>query len=321
MLQQTQVKTVLPYYDSWLKLFPDIKTLARAPLRKVLRAWQGLGYYERARSLWRAARMVVRNFEGQLPQSYERLRSLPGFGPYTTAAVLSFAFGQPYRVIDANVRRVLMRLAGWDGHPRTDQQKALDSWLELFFPQKKSREFNLAIMELGALICRPRNPLCLLCPIRSSCSAFAQGKQKIIPRPKKRPTKKVEGVLAVIRENGRYLIQKRPDKGLFAGLWEFPGGKRERGETLEEALKREVREELQAEVEEVRPLVQVGHAYTRFKVKLTAFTCRFRSRPHLDPKKHRWVGLHSLSKYPLPSGSAKIVRYLENQGRNQDKKG
>lgn len=317
MLQQTPVQTVLPYYETWMRLFPDIRALARAPLPKVLKAWQGLGYYERARNLWRAARQVVRNLGGELPRRYEDLRRLPGFGPYTTAAVLSLAFNQPYPVIDANVRRVLMRLTGLEGPADSRQDKWLLGWLEPFFPAERAADFNQALMELGALICRPRNARCLLCPLLAFCRAFASGTQEIIPPPKSRHFEKIEAVVAVIREAKKFLIQRRPDRGLLAGLWEFPGGKRRPEETLEDALRREVGEELKAEIDILASLLETVHAYTRFEVKLHAFACRFRSRPTLDPRRHRWVSLPSLRKYPCPSGSAKIITYLE---KHKDKK-
>lgn len=313
MLQQTQVQAVLPYYEKWMRLFPNVRTLAHAHLQKVLKAWQGLGYYRRAQSLWQAARILVKKYGGQLPDGYEDLRRLPGFGPYTTAAVLSLAFGKPYPVIDANVRRVLMRLAGWKSMASSSHDRIWIALVKPIFPARKAREFNQALMELGALICRPRNPRCLLCPTQAFCTALARGEQEIIPIPQSRRLSRIEAVVAVFRKNGKYLIQKRPDQGLFAGLWEFPGGKRKMGETLEKALQREIKEELGAEIEAIRHLLLIDHAYTQFRVKLHAFACQFRSRPHLDNNKHRWVSVRSLRRYPFPSGSAKIVQYLEDQ--------
>ncbi len=312
MLQQTQVQAVLPYYQKWMKLFPNVQTLASAPLQKVLKSWQGLGYYRRAQNLWQAARLLVEKYGGQLPANYDELRRLPGFGPYTTAAVLSLAYGQPYPVIEANVRRVLMRLAGWKTRAFSSSDRKWLALLEFFFPTRKAKEFNQAMMELGGLVCKPRHPRCHLCPIQRFCAAFARGEQETIPPLKTLRSEKIQAVVAIFRKNGKYLIQKRPERGLFGGLWEFPGGKRKTGETLEEALQREIKEELGAEIEAMRFLLSVDHAYTRFHVKLHAFACRFRSRPHLDNQRHRWVSLSSLRKYPFPSGSAKVVEYLKN---------
>ncbi|MDH7511750.1 MAG: A/G-specific adenine glycosylase [Clostridiales bacterium] len=311
MLQQTTVQTILPRYQQWLKAFPDIQTLARAPLQKVLKAWQGLGYYERARNMRLAARMVCDRFNGSLPVRYKDLISLPGFGPYTTAAVLSIAFGQSYPVLDANVRRVLMRLAGTKSKENQTPDKSLLSFLSTFFPRQKAGEFNQAMMELGALVCKPRNPFCPGCPVQDFCLAFKKGEQELIPAPRARRSERIETVVAIIKEDGKYLIQRRPAEGLLAGLWEFPGGKRKPGETLEEALRREIREELGSEIKIEKLLLKVNHAYTRFQVILHAYECRLKNRPQPGKRPLRWVPLRSLRNYPFPSGNAKIINYLE----------
>jgi A/G-specific adenine glycosylase len=313
MLQQTTVRAVRPYYEKWLERFPDLESLARAPLRDVLRAWQGLGYYQRARNLHRAAGRILREHGGRLPADRDALRRLPGFGPYTTAAVLSLAFGRPLPVIDANVRRVLMRVLATEGPASSSLDKGFLAVLEKIIPRAAPGAFNQAMMELGALVCRSANPQCLACPVRGFCRAAAEGRQETIPRPRRIETTPVEAVVAVIRRDGRFLIRQRPEAGLLAGLWEFPGGKRERGESLVEALRREVREEVGAEVADVRFLTTVRHAYTRFQVTLHAFTCRFRRAPVLPNKEFRWVTLRSIRRYPLPSGSVRIVDHLARQ--------
>ncbi len=310
MLQQTTVRAVLPYYQRWFELFPDLESLARAPLRDVLRAWQGLGYYQRSRNLRKAAREVIREHGGCLPDDPAALRRLPGFGPYTTAAVLSLAFGRPLPVIDANVRRVLMRVLKTEGPASSAMDKGFLAVLEKIIPLSAPGDFNQAMMELGALVCRSANPQCLVCPVRGFCRAAAAGRQETIPRPRRIGTTAVEAVVAVIQRDGRILIRRRPESGLLAGLWEFPGGKREPGESLVEALRRELREEVGAEIAEVRFLTTVRHAYTRFQVTLHAFTCRFRRAPALPEKEFRWVTLRSIRRYPLPSGSVRIVDHL-----------
>ena len=307
MLQQTTVNAVIPYYEQWLKIFPDVRSLARAPLQKVLKAWQGLGYYARARHLHKAAKIVVNEHGSRIPRDREIVRRLPGFGPYTTAAVLSLAFGKPLPVIDANVRRVVMRLARIRGKAGSDKDAAIMAYILAVFPPKKPGAFNQAMMELGALVCKPRSPQCLLCPVSAFCRANKAGEQEIIPATTKRSSRKIEAVVAVIERNGKYLIQKRPSSGLLAGLWEFPGGKREPGETLEEALAREVREELGVEVREARPLVTVRHAYTEYYVTLHAFACDIVGEPKADPKRLRWVAPKDLRRYPFPSGTARIL--------------
>ena len=316
MLQQTTVPAVIPHFERWLEVFPDLPRLARAPLRKVLREWQGLGYYQRARSLHRAAKRVVREHGGKLPDDEKALRRLPGFGPYTTAAVLSLAFGRPRPVIDANVRRVLMRLLGIRGkaEPRLDRQ--LHAFLDRVFPASSPGDFNQAMMGLGGLVCRSRSPQCLACPIRRFCRAAREGTQETIPLPKKLTLERIEVVMAVIEKDGRVLLQERPAGGLLAGLWEFPGGKVEPGEGLQAALRREIREELGAEIEDIRRLTTVRHAYTRFEATLHAFHCRISSSGFLAGRRQRWVTLKNIGRYPLPSGSVKIVDFLGRRGRS-----
>jgi A/G-specific adenine glycosylase len=310
MLQQTTVTAVLPYFERWSAVFPDLRSLAKAPLRRVLREWQGLGYYQRARNLHRAAAVVLREHGGRVPDDEATLSTLPGFGPYTTAAVLSLAYGRPLPVIDANVRRVLMRVLGLEGPagPRVD--RTLLAFLAKVFPAAKPGDFNQALMELGALLCRSRNPQCLHCPVRFACRAAREGTQEIIPRPRSLKLEEIEAVVAIIARDGRYLIQQRADKGLLAGLWEFPGGKVEPGESLTAALKREVREEVGVEVRILRRLATVPHAYTRFRVNLHPFVCALRD-PVFEPGlRRRWVTLAAIGRYPLPSGSVRIVDIL-----------
>jgi A/G-specific adenine glycosylase len=315
MLQQTTVPAVVPYYERWTKVFPDVQRLARAPLRRVLREWQGLGYYQRARNLHEAARRIVREHRGRIPDDAPTLRRLPGFGPYTTAAVLSLAYGQPLAVVDANVRRVLMRILGIRGAADPAVDRRLRPFLEAALPRTSPGDFNQAMMELGALVCRSRDPQCLACPVRSDCRAARQGVQEIIPTPKKLLVERIEVAVAVIERGGRVLLQERPAGGLLAGLWEFPGGKVEPGETTTAALRREVREELGVEIAGIRRLTTVRHAYTRFAATLHVYRCEI-AGPGLAPdRRRRWVTLKEVRRYPLPSGSVKIVDFLEARAR------
>jgi A/G-specific adenine glycosylase len=313
MLQQTTVPAVVPYYERWIREYKDVHALARAPLSRVLRSWQGLGYYRRAGNLVDAARVIVRDHGGKVPADEAALRRLPGFGPYTTAAVLSLAYGEPIPVIDANVRRVVMRLLGIRGtaDPRLD--KTLLAFLRKVLPGDRPGDFNQAMMELGALLCRSRDPQCLACPVRDHCRAAREGTQEIIPQPRKLALEKIDVVVAVIERRGRFLLQERPAGGPLAGLWEFPGGKVEPGESLTAALRREIREEIGVGVERVRRLTTVRHAYTRFQVTLHAFACDLAGpRPRPGPPR-RWLTLSALRKYPLPSGSVRIVDFLEGR--------
>ncbi|MHB8055181.1 MAG: A/G-specific adenine glycosylase [Candidatus Aminicenantales bacterium] len=314
MLQQTTVSAVVPYYKAWLRSYPNVRTLARAPLRAILKSWEGLGYYQRVRNMHRTARIVFEKYGGRFPEDPLALAALPGFGPYTTAAVASLVFGRPLPVVDANVRRVMSRMLGIRGPAGTDAE--IGRILEAAISRRSPGNFNQAMMEWGALVCRPKNPLCLQCPGQSLCRAYRRGEQEVIPAPKKSSLKKIEAVIAVIRDGKRILIQKRPEKGLLAGLWEFPGGKVESGESLRTALRRELREELGLEIESANPLLTVKHAYTQFQVTLHAFAVTPAADPaarrvlSLKNRSARWVSLKSLDKYPFPSGSLKIIRAL-----------
>lgn len=318
MLQQTTVQAVIPYFENWIKFFPNITSLSQAPLQNVLKAWQGLGYYQRARNLHAASKIILKSHKGKIPKNYEILKKLPGFGPYTTAAVLSLAFDLPYPVIDANVRRVLMRLMGLAKEANARYDTKLQEFLSPLLPEKNMSTFNQAMMELGALTCKPKNPACLLCPFPNDCKAFTQGKQEVIPKPKKKNYKKIEAVVGIIKKENKFLIQKRPPNGLLAGLWEFPGGKINSGETQKQALYREIREELHSEVKGANFLVTVRHAYTQFQVTLHAFECILEQNPSLDKTVQRWVTLKDIHHYPLPSGSAKIIRYLEDLKKHKE---
>jgi A/G-specific adenine glycosylase len=308
MLQQTTVKAVIPYYERWTRTFPTVHTVAKAPLQKILHAWQGLGYYQRAKNIHKSAKIIAQG-EGRLPDDPEKLKKLPGFGPYTTGAVASIAFDKPFPIIDANVRRVIMRLLGIRGFAVTTHDPQILRFLTSVMPQKGAGDFNQALMELGALVCRVKEPLCNVCPVRAQCRAYRQGLQEIIPTPKKKTIKDINVVIALLQREGTYFIQKRPPKGLFADLWEFPGGKIRDGERPREALARELKEELQVSLESSRHAFKVRQFYTEFRAQLDVWFCEVRPDPVLD-RTHRWVKKNDLRKYPMPSGSARIVDRL-----------
>ena len=311
MLQQTTVQAVIPYYDRWMTYFPDLAALSKAPLQKVLKIWQGLGYYRRAKNCHQAAKIITKSHRGKIPQDYKELISMPGFGPYTAAAVLSIAFDKPYLTIDANVRRILMRLSALSRTATASLDKELHRSFSPFLPGKNMGLFNQALMELGSLVCRAKNPLCLLCPVIDFCGAFESGKQEVIPIPEKRNYKKIQAVIGIVEENDKFLIQKRPSTGLLADLWEFPGGKIEKGETPQRALVREMKEELGTDIRDSTFLTKVQHSYTQYQVTLHAYRCVLNSTPSLDKTRHRWVSLRGMRRFPFPSGSARVIQYLE----------
>ncbi len=309
MLQQTTVNAVIPYYKKWIKLFPTVEHVAKAPLQKILKSWQGLGYYTRAKNIYKTSKIICALHNGRIPDDPHQLKKLPGFGPYTVGAVLSIAFDKRHAIIDANVRRVIMRILAIEGHADTSQDAEISVFLEREMPVRNLRTFNQALMELGALVCRNREPLCLSCPVKAQCCGYKKGIQEIIPKPKKKIIKDIDVAIGILRRKGKYFIQKRPAKGLLADLWEFPGGKTKKGESLFRALRRELKEELDIDITSSRHLMNVKHFYTQFRVNLHVSLCESQAYPS-SGKDRKWATLKELNKYPMPSGSAKIVDRL-----------
>lgn len=312
MLQQTTVNAVIPHYERWIKNFPTIQSVAAASEEKVLKEWQGLGYYQRARNLQKSAKLISLNHEGRFPDCPEVLKKLPGFGPYTTGAVLSIAFDKKYPIIDANVRRVIMRQLALRGRADQAQDAKIHVFLRNTMPDKWICFFNQALMELGALICRNREPLCEQCPVCFSCQAFKLKLQDNIPEPRKVVIEKIEAVAAIIEHRGRYLIRKRPEKGLLAGLWEFPTLEVKKRELLKKALTRLCVAEFGGGFVPIASPIVINHSYTKFQIRLYAWECRLKTRLSLS-KTYKWIPFSHFKKYPMPSGCVKILKELENR--------
>jgi len=320
MLQQTQITTVIPYYERWMAHFPTVAALAAAPLDAVLKLWEGLGYYSRARNLHAAAQAVMAQWGGQLPQTAVALQQLKGIGRYTAGAIASIAFDEPVPVLDGNVIRVLTRLTDDDGDVTTTAvKKHLWQLAAELVPPARPGDYNQALMELGQQICVPAKPVCLLCPLSAYCQARQCGTQ--LERPVKPPRKNtphydvVAGIIWQNEERGvgeRFLIAQRPLTGLLGGLWEFPGGKQEPGESLPAALKREIQEELGMEIKVGEFLTSIKHAYTHFRITLHAFhAVHTAGEPqHLGVADHVWVTLQDLNTYPFAVTDQKIIARL-----------
>jgi A/G-specific adenine glycosylase len=320
MLQQTQVKTVLPFYERWMSRFPDIRSVAEASEDTVLKHWEGLGYYSRARNVQRTARILISEYHGEIPTRYRALRDLPGIGPYTAAAILSLAFNQDYPVVDGNVKRVFARL--FDIRSALRERRSLrfiEDTAHAILPKGSARNFNQALMELGAVVCTPRNPLCPACPIGKECRSRTLGvvAQRPVPSPPK-PSSSLQVAVGLLISNGRIFIQKRPPGGLMPGLWEFPGGKVRAGETPEDALVREILEELQVRVGYLEKISVIHHNYTSFRVTLHAYTCRLLGRgqrPVLgSATEGRWVTRDEINHFPFPAANQKLIRMLQEHG-------
>ena len=313
MLQQTQVDTVIPYYRRWLKKFPSIKALAAASLDEVLKQWEGLGYYSRARNLHKAAKEIITQHRGRFPKTFEGIRELPGIGRYTAGAVASIAFGLPAPILDGNVARVMVRLYAISKLPKLPEvRKELWGYAEKLLPKKSPGDFNQALMELGATICLPKRPACLFCPVIDHCEAKQLGMEERLPA--KSPVKKIpllHVAVSILKHHDRYFIQKRPPEGLLGGLWEFPGGKIEAKESPESCLHRELKEELGVKAKIIRKLPLVRHAYTHFRVILHPFECeRSGGKFKRLETPYRWVRFEEFSRYAFPMANRKIFPHL-----------
>jgi len=319
MLQQTRVDTVIPYYHRFISAFPTIKDLAEADRQSVLKLWEGLGYYSRARNLQDAARQVMNDFSGVIPDTYDEIKQLKGVGPYTAAAILSIAFNKPYAVVDGNVIRVMARYYGINDDIRSTRTKNDIQHLsdEAIDPAQPA-DFNQAVMELGATVCTPHQPDCAACPISGRCVAFSTVKTDSIPY--KSPAKKVPhhqiGVGIIINDKNEVLIALRREDAMLGGLWEFPGGKKKESEKIEETVYRELAEELGVEVQVLNKFMEVKHAYSHFKITMHAYFCLINSgvpSPN-DSQELAWVSVAGLEEYPFPKANKVLIEKLIQNG-------
>ena len=328
MLQQTQVSTVLRYFDRFLERFPSFHALASASIDDVLKAWEGLGYYRRAHNLHRTAQTVVEEHGGRLPATVSELRALPGIGPYTAAAIASIAFGLDEPVLDGNVIRVLTRLGCIPGDPsRAATRRVLLRDARDLANCECVADLNQALMDLGARICLPRSPRCHRCPLSDECDAHHRRLEAAYPeRSTRRRIPHIDVVAGIVWDGVpfdhevRFLVSRRRDEDMLGGLWEFPGGRVEEGESLEVALRRELREELEIDVEVLQPLLEVDHAYTHFRMTLHVFHCRVTSgEPRaIECSDWRWATLEDLADLALSAADRKVVRAIEEAAETKN---
>lgn len=333
MLQQTTVRTVTPRYGAFLELFPDLPTLASASEDEVLAAWSGLGYYSRARSFHRAARIVVNDHNGEVPSEPSLFRALPGVGPYTAGAVLSIAFDAPEPLVDGNVARLLSRLFAITGDPASGSVKGrLWELAAALLPARLPGEFNQALMEFGALVCTPKNPLCDECPLRRTCGALARDLVPAIPaRKKAAPVKKVLLAAALVERGGRILLVRRPsEESLLAGLWLFPGGTVRSPDAAPRYLERLVRRLLGGSIEvERKPAMSIPHSITCHRITMLVHRVRQQSRSRQgegaaagkadkENPALRWISPDRIGSLPVSSLVTKVIgkdRRIGNPGQ------
>jgi A/G-specific adenine glycosylase len=314
MLQQTQVKTVVPYYQKFVRRFPDIHLLAKTDLEDVLKTWEGLGYYARARNLHKASGIIVKKYGGVLPDDFQLLRKLPGIGEYIASAVSSIAFGQPFAVVDGNVKRVLARLNAIDlPVNRSTSNTVFKGSADRLLARNDPGEFNQAMMELGALVCTPKRPDCGNCPVKRSCEAFRSNAVDHYPkRVKATRTPQFHIATGVVCKGQKVLITRRKLEGLLGGLWEFPGGKIRKDETAETACIREIKEEVSLKVKTDEHLTRIRHAYTHFKIVMDVFLCSYvAGRIRLNgPIDFQWIRTAQIDDYPFPGANHKFIPLL-----------
>jgi len=321
MLQQTRVETVIPYYRRWMQTFSSIAVLAGSEQQSVLSLWEGLGYYRRALNLHRAARVVVQEHHGKLPETAKALQTLPGIGRYTAAAIASIAFGENIAALDGNIKRILARVFSLR-ESIGESQTVRQLWLlaEENLPPGHAGEYNQGLMDLGALICTPHNPGCSSCPLAAICRAFAARIQNTLPvRTPRRKIPHYTVTAGILHKGEHVLVAQRPEHGLLAGLWEFPGGKQNPGETLPACLQRELDEELGIKVAVEQAYGKYKHAYTHFRITLHAFHCRIidgepAAKVH---RKLHWSPIDQLAAYPMGKIDREIAKNLMEDFRKQ----
>lgn len=323
LLQQTRVETARTRYEDFFARFPTLASLAEASLDEVLAAWQGLGYYGRATNLHRAARHVVNELGGKIPDDVHALERLPGIGPYTARAIASIAFHKDAAVLDGNVARVLCRLFALSRDPSSQADRVrLQRLADRLLPKGKASSFNQALMDLGAVLCTPRSPKCERCPLVRYCRSFRKGLTTLYPVRKVRPPLPVRHrLMAAVFHRGALLLQKRPPEGLLARLWELPAHTIEKGETDSDAW--EKLEKALSHIAEIsrapgRNSFRIEHGYTHFLERISVLVCT--ARPLLRPSSLqtgelllRWIHPKRLGRYPLTGATVKALRALAAQ--------
>jgi len=314
MLQQTQIKTVIPFYNRWIEEYPTLKSAADANLDKLLKLWEGLGYYGRCRNFHKALKIINEKYKGEIPNKFDEFITLPGVGEYTAGAVLSIAYQKCIPAIDGNVTRVMARILGIK-NLTTKNQSRLKSNVQKLIPKTEPGNFNQGLMELGALICTPSKPSCGICPLSSYCKAYEYKEPALYPLKKKKKVSPHYTVVAgIIWRDDKFFIQKRDENAMLGGLWEFPGGKVENGESLKKALSREIEEECS-----IIPLIKnkvgfVEHSYSHFSISFHCFHCIENEESVIEPSRGAWITLNEIESFTFPKANHKIFSLISQAG-------
>ncbi|WP_269614247.1 8-oxo-dGTP diphosphatase MutT [Prochlorococcus marinus] len=320
MLQQTQLKVVIPYWKKWMKFFPTLSSLAEADLENLLMIWQGLGYYSRAKRIHQSSKILF-EFVGKnrdqdpdsWPNQIDKWMSLPGIGRSTAGSIVSSAFDLPTPILDGNVKRILSRLLAIERKSIKDERK-LWELSSLLIERLSPRDFNQALMDLGAIICTPKKPSCSSCPLQNFCVAYTKYDPEDFPKKEMTKIKSLQeiGIGLVFNQKGELLIDQRLESSSMGGMWEFPGGKKIPNESIETTIERELKEELGIVVNVGEKLISFEHAYTHKKLYFTVHICAWISgqpKP-LASQKLLWVSPERLFDFPFPAANTKIISEL-----------
>ena len=344
MLQQTTVAAVVPYFERFTAKFPDVRALAAANVDDVLRLWEGLGYYSRARNLHKAAVAIQLNHNGTFPSDLVTLQQLPGIGRYTAGAIASFAFDQPAPIVEANTERLYSRLMALTDDVRsTVNQRSLWDFATEVVPKSRPGDFNQAVMDIGSQICRPQLPDCEQCPLKSCCEAFTLGKQNELPHRKPRTViTDIDEICVVIRRKEKYLLRRRTEQERWAGMWDFARfeideadldelpfaalSKQKRKATNSErslfasrssvlpaSIRHQVKEQIGATVGEVVAGTEFTYSVTRYRVRLLGFLCEGTASKSTTASNGQWFTMDEIAELPLSKTGRQVVNWLASR--------
>ncbi|KXG75283.1 A/G-specific adenine glycosylase [Thermotalea metallivorans] len=313
MLQQTRVETVIPYFQQFMEKFPTVEALAKAHEEEVLKAWEGLGYYSRARNLHRGAKVVAEHYGGRIPHRLKEIKKIPGIGSYTAGAILSIAYGQPVPAVDGNVMRVFSRVFCVQediGGEKT--KKEMEKIGAVVIPPENPSFFNQGLMELGALICTPIAPKCIACPIFEACCARQKGIQHELPiKKKKTKVKEVFLEVGLVWKGDKLLITKRPGDSLLAGLWGFPAVEREKGWERGKSIRQELKDTYGMEVTGAKHVLDATHIFTHLKWHMEVYVACFMEEAKIEYPPVQWVTLKEIKQYPIPTAFRKVLKKIK----------
>jgi A/G-specific adenine glycosylase len=318
MLQQTQVATVIDYFFRFLHRFPTVVDLAQADTQEVLKYWEGLGYYRRARQMHAAANQIVAEHAGEFPSNFDQILALPGIGRYTAGAICSFAFDQSQPILEANTQRLYCRLMKWEGDPKSGQsQKALWRFAEEFVPEKNAGEINQALMELGSLVCTPSHPKCEQCPLQTFCPTFAQNRQADIPKPPKpKEFEHLHEVAWVVWDRDQVLVRECLPGERWEGLWDFPRFAIEAEQQLDDERFALLLKRFGLKVHAPTLRMRIKHGVTKYKITLDCFDVQWKAGPQAIIGNYRWLRFDQLHEVPLHSTARRIAKSILGRSDN-----